>query len=395
MNSNIFRRIDRHIDRQIDQRTWAIAFACFSMFVLGMSDNIRGPLFPELLTHFKLTNAQGSVSFAVSSAAALFGNIMAGYLLKKITLSRLLCISVFLMGFGLLIMGISPTYFVFLAGSIVFGASMGLVALAQNVLVAESAAGKSQSKALAGLHGIYGLSSLLAPMVASYAAILMGFWQAAFLVAATTALAVATLATVAKSEPAFKVHSPDPELKNNKISKSALLVYGGVLAFYVVAEILVSSRLALYMRTYFKMDLKESSWYVTSFFICLLLGRILFALKAFKAKLRTQLNISLVAAIVCLSLGLTIHPFFLVVLGFAMAPFYPMSVAYISEQSGIFQRQFIAFAMSFQSFCVIAMHLGVGYLTDRFGLFYAFEVGLISLVLSLVCVNLHPKISKT
>lgn len=380
--------------RQIGRNTWAISFACFSMFVLGMSDNIRGPLFPELLTHFKLTNAEGSLSFAVSSAAALFGNILAGYLLKKITLSRLLCISVFLMGFGLLIMGLASTYITFLIGSIVFGASMGLVALAQNVLVAESAAGKSQSRALAGLHGLYGLSSLLAPMIASYAAILLGFWQAAFVVAAITAFVVATIASLAKSKPAFDVHANDPELKNNKISKSALLVYGGVLAFYVVAEILVSSRLALYMRTYFKMDLKESSWYVTAFFICLLLGRILFALKSFKAKLKTQLNFSLIAALVCLSLGLKFHPYFLIALGFAMAPFYPVSVAYISEQSGVFQRQFIAFAMSFQSFCVIAMHLGVGYLTDQFGLFYAFEVGLISLVLSLICVNLHPKIAR-
>ena len=81
----------------IDRRVWAMTFACLSMFVLGMSDNIRGPLFPELLSVFNLTNAQGSVSFAVASAAALFGNILASQLLKKITLSRLLCISVFLM----------------------------------------------------------------------------------------------------------------------------------------------------------------------------------------------------------------------------------------------------------------------------------------------------------
>lgn len=30
-----------------------------------VSDNIRGPLFSDLLSYFKLTNAQGSFSFAV------------------------------------------------------------------------------------------------------------------------------------------------------------------------------------------------------------------------------------------------------------------------------------------------------------------------------------------
>jgi hypothetical protein len=37
------------------------------------------------------------------------------------------------------------------------------------------------------------------------------------------------------------------------------------------------------------------------------------------------------------------------------------------------------------------MHLGVGLLTDSFGLFYAFGVGIFALALSLICLNLHPK----
>ncbi len=380
------------MNTKINRRVWAVGFACLAMFVLGMADNIRGPLFPELLIFFNLTNAQGSLSFAAASAAALFGNILAGYLLRKYTLSRVLCISVFTMGIGLIIMGLAPTYLVFVAGSAIFGGSMGLVGLTQNVLVAESVDSRSQSKALSGLHGIYGLSSLLAPLVASYAAILFGYWRSAFFVTAGIAVAVSLMATLAKADPSFEVHQPFKNADHLPTSKKALLLFGGLLAFYVVAEILVSSRLALYMRSYFGKDLKESSLYVTGFFICLLVGRLLFAVKTFSFSLKTQLNASLCASVACLILGLFYHPVFLVLLGFAMAPFYPISVAYISEQTGIYKREFITFAMSFQSFCVIAMHLGVGYLTDRFGLFYAFEVGLFSLALALICVNFHPKV---
>jgi hypothetical protein len=39
---------------------------------------------------------------------------------------------------------------------------------------------------------------------------------------------------------------------------------------------------------------------------------------------------------------------------------------------------------------VIAMHLGVGYLTDHLGLFYAFGVGIFALGLSCLCLNYHP-----
>lgn len=380
------------MNTKINRRVWAIGFACLAMFVLGMADNIRGPLFPELLIFFNLSNAQGSLSFAAASAAALFGNVLAGYLLRRLTLSRVLCISVFTMGIGLIIMGLAPTYLVFVGGSAIFGGSMGLVGLTQNVLVAESVDSRSQSKALSGLHGIYGLSSLLAPLVASYAAILFGYWRSAFFVTAGIAVAVSLMATLAKAEPSFEANKPFKKADHQATSKKALLLFGGVLAFYVVAEILVSSRLALYMRSYFGKDLKESSLYVTGFFICLLAGRLLFAVKTFSVSLKAQLNASLGASVACLILGLFYHPLFLVLLGFAMAPFYPISVAYISEQTGIYKREFITFAMSFQSFCVIAMHLGVGYLTDRFGLFYAFEVGLFSLVLALICVNFHPKV---
>ena len=251
-----------------------------------------------------------------------------------------------------------------------------------------------QAKALSGLHGIYGLSSLLAPLVASTAPIYFGPWRAAFFIASGLAFIFGLVSLITKSDPKYKVHSvEESHLQTSKSTFYELLAFGGIFAFYVVAEILVSSRLALYMRTNFAMDLKQSSEYVTYFFIFLLAGRMLFALKAFKYSLKAQLNTSLCVSILFLVLGLALHPFFLVLLGFSMAPFYPLSITYISEQTGAAKkRQFITFALSFQSVCVISMHMGVGYLTDQFGLFYAFGVGIISLVLALVCVNFHPKV---
>ena len=81
----------------------------------------------------------------------------------------------------------------------------------------------------------------------------------------------------------------------------------------------------------------------------------------------------------------------LTLVGLCMAPFYPMSIAYISQKAGKKARKFIIFAMGMQSLMVVAMHLGVGYLTDAFGLFYAFGVGIFALLLSLICLNFHPQ----
>ena len=93
------------------------------MVALGLSDNIRGPLFAELLSFFKVTNAAGSLSFAVASTANLFGTLVSTRMLNRIHLDRLLLVSMVFMGVGLLGMSQAPTYLLFISGAIVFGFS--------------------------------------------------------------------------------------------------------------------------------------------------------------------------------------------------------------------------------------------------------------------------------
>jgi FHS family glucose/mannose:H+ symporter-like MFS transporter len=197
-----------------------------------------------------------------------------------------------------------------------------------------------------------------------------------------------------KPKPAFQsIAHYDEGLHGKKSSITTMLWFAGFFATYVAAEILVSTRLALYMRTYFNMSLESSSNYVTYFFIFLLAGRLVFAFKTFSTRLKTQLNTSLIFSIICLLLGLWLHPFFLALVGLAMAPFYPLSIVYISEKTGHQKRRFLTFVMGLQSLCVIGMHMGVGYLTDIYGLSSALGVGIALLIGSLVCLNIHPKIT--
>lgn len=377
----------------VSKKYWAFIFTYVSMFVLGISDNVRGPLFSDLIQNFSLSNSEGSATFALASTAALLANASSTYFFKFFNLKQVLSASLMIMAAGTLLMGAAPDFMTYMLGAALFGASMGFMGVTQTLLIAESVEPERQTKALSGLHGIYGLSSLLAPLIASQAPHIFGPWRAGFFVASAMSFIFAIGAVALNSNPKFVVHELPKETSEQKSSFFTLFVFGGIFAFYVVAEILVSSRLALYMRTYFQMDLESSSRYVTYFFVFLLLGRFLFAVKSFGASLRKQLNISLCVSLVSLILGLKVHPFFLALLGFTMAPFYPLSIIYISEQTGSRKkRQFITFALSFQSLCVISMHMGVGYLTDQFGLFYAFGVGIISLLLALVCVNFHPKV---
>ena len=390
--------------KPIQRTRWALIFACLSMFVLGLSDNIRGPLFPELLKFFNLTNSQGSLSFAFASTAAFFGNTVGAFALKKIQLDRLLAVSILLMACGLFAMGSAASFTIYLLGAVVYGFSIGATGVAQNLLIAENAEPENQTSALSTLHGLYGLSSLIAPFLASRAptwfsthfssfAFLVG-WQSSFLLTGALAIFILVLILRTRAEPEFVAHVQHNEAIHGKKSPlSTLLWFAGFFACYVGAEILISTRLALYMRTYFNMSLESSSDYVTGFFLFLFMGRSFFIFKTFRISLKLQLNLSLGLSLISLLLGLWLHPFFLALIGLTMAPFYPLAIVYISEITGYQKRRFLTFVMGLQSFCVIFMHSGVGYLTDKYGLFYAFYVGIFLLLGSILCLNLHPKIS--
>jgi MFS transporter, FHS family, glucose/mannose:H+ symporter len=331
----------------------------------------------------------------------MVGNALGAFTLRKISLYQLLAFSMLLMGVGLWGLGLAPRYEIYLVAALIFGLSMGGTGVAQNLMIAENVKQPYQTKALAGLHSVYGLSSLMAPFVASRAPkwfeggriSLLEQWQSAFFLTGTLALVVLLLILFSRPNPIFQHHDHKSSPSYSKKGVVTMLWFAGFFASYVGAEILVSTRLALYMRTYFHFDLESSSNYVTYFFVFLLAGRFLFALKSFKWPLKTQMNASLVLSFVTLVLGLWLHPFFLALAGLTMAPFYPLALVYISEKTGLQKRRYLTFVMGMQSLFVIFMHIGVGYVTDTFSLFYAFGIGLVLLAGSLLCLNLHPELA--
>ena len=294
----------------IHKKKWAFLFACLAMLVLALGDNIRGPLFADLLKNFSISNAKGSFTFAIASLAGLLGNLVCTPLLKKVTMSQLLVGSIFILGLGLLVMGISQDFLSYSSGAFIFGFGIGTVGISQNLLVTENVEAQQQSKALSFLHSIYGFGSLLAPLLASWAAGFFNYWQAAFLLSSGLAAIIFVGTLITRAQPLFQISHYEIDSKSQKSPRQSLLMFGGMFAFYVVAEILVSSRLALFVRTYCQMDLVESSRYVAYFFVFLLIGRLFFSIKKFNFSLKHQLSIFLIFSAFFIVLGLVVHPFF-------------------------------------------------------------------------------------
>jgi len=370
-----------------------IVLAYLSLFALGLGDNSRGPLFPEILKSFAVSDTQGAIFYALSSFLGFIGSYSIRFYLPKLKRIPTLQVALFLMSLGLVGMGLAHEFFWLLVASAIFGFSLGVVGVVQNILVTVGSTPEKRQRMLSGLHSFYGISSLLAPLVVASVTALTGSWRGVFVV---VALVPFTLMIGASFINKFNIQevSSLPQNQSTRRGSWAQIYLGFALGLYVVAEIMISSRLALYVRREYQMDLTESSYYLTGFFMCLLAGRILFAVVHFRWSLRRQLSLSLITSAICITLGLMLSPVFIALCGFSMAPFYPLAVAYIYQHFSDGIDAAISSCMAIQSFLTVLMHAGVGYLTDLYGITKALWVGPLALILAFLILNSFERVFK-
>lgn len=369
---------------------WPLIFISYaSLFVFGISDNIRGPLFPEILKEFNLSDSVGSLMFALSSLSGFVASHFARKLLRKFDRRSILqgaCLSLTCALVGL---SLSPNFYTFLAFSVLFGLSSGLIGLIPNVLVPLGATVEKKQQLLSGLHAMYGIASLLAPMLVAALGFFTGNWRYTF---AITALAPLTLFFYSLHKSHHPHHAkPKRTAEEHKASKKVnfkpQVFLAFMVSFAVAAEIMMSSRLALYMRRVWNYDLETSSLYVTYFFISLLLGRLLFTGIKLKRTILFQLSACLVLTAFMIGLGLFVHPLFLVAAGFTIAPFYPLAISFISEEFPKDLDTAVSYMMATDSMMLALMHVLIGQLSDSFGIHHAMFAGMFFLGMSFFFVN--------
>ncbi len=351
-----------------------ILISYISLLAFGLADNIRGPLFFEILSTYKLSDFAGSFVFAASSFMALLAALANSQYSKYFHQYRMLQVGLVFMGLGFCGMGLANSYPIMLIFVSAFGISVGTLSIAQNYLVSIGTTDRFRTRVLSGLHSMYGLASLTAPIVASEFSKRGWSWNEIFIFVGIIPLIILLGSFYKKSPPPDKVVQDD--LKDGfKVDRKKLLMLSFAFSFYVVSEILVSTRLALYLRRDFNYDLYQSSQALFVFFILLLFGRLISSFIHWGHFLRKALLGSLALTTFAIVLGLLVHPWFIILAGFTMAPFYPLAISFMSEVFPKHLQMVIGWAMTIQSFSVVSMHVVVGKFTDNFGLSAALWLG--------------------
>jgi len=373
-----------------------IVLAYLSLFALGISDNIRGPLFPEILKAFEVSDTAGAVYYAISSFCGFLSSLMVRTLLLRWSRVRSLQFSLVLMTIGLIGMGAVKDFAWLLFSAAIFGASLGIMGVMQNVMVSLGSLPHRRQKMLAGLHSNYGLASVLAPLTVAFFSEVLGSWRYVFYVVSLAPFSVFVGSFFWREKPVStdtgsvsKVIPPTPQSRKDHFGQ---MFVAGILAFYVLAEIMVSSRLSLFARRELGLDLQQSSYYLMGFFVFLLAGRLLFTFVDFKWPLRGMLGFSLLSSMLLCAVGLQGYPILLSLSGFFMAPFYPLAIMYVASHYEKNMDSAMSYTVAIQSVFTVCMHGLVGYLTDRLGISSALWVGPMALGLSFIMLMVFERV---
>ncbi len=373
---------------------WAyLLLAYVSLFGLGLADNTRGPVYPELLAQFSLTNSQGALFFWLASLFGMFNNLLTDRWLNKWGVMGSLRRYLFLLGSACVMIAIADTIEVVWIGIAMMGASFGGLAVAQTLLVVHGSSPVRRTQALSGLHTMYGLASLLAPITVSFSYLLAWKWNQTFFVAATIPFALLLWSFKEKSTPRLNLEHKDEG--NSTLGLKPLFWVATFTSLYVNSEILISSRLVQYVRAYEDYSPKQANDLLAGFFITLLAGRLLMTVVRVPVKNSTLLKSSMGLAAITMGLGIFNNPLWFVACGYVMSPTFPCVIAYASEVFGAHTARVMAWIFTGNYVGLIVMHSSVGAITDAIGLKQALVLGPLFLVAGVLLLSRKPALPST
>ena len=359
-----------HLPKKLNRSYILLAY--LSLMIQGLADNIRGPLFPDLLEQFHLDNKVGSLFFSIASGMIIAGGYLGSYLLEKWGRIRTLQFSTLILLLSILGIWQSPSFSFILIAVFFFGIAFGILGVAQNVMVIEASPTHEVQKWQSGLQSMYGLSSLTAPLLVSLMHSMGYPWQTSFLVAAVlTGLLLVGSLFIKNQPPALVAEKKE----NSKGLGFEMFYFGFILAAYVAVEIMVSSRLAQFTREVAGWDFSSTGTLNSLFFVGMFAGRLMFVFWRPPLTLKTQMIASLVLAVLALTVGILVNPVGLAIAGLAMAPFYPLCMTMAGR---LFPKDLSRVAgqgIALTGVTVVAMQTLVGYFADQYGLKLSLFVG--------------------
>ena len=378
-----------------------VSFA--TLFVFSIGDNVRGAIYPDLLNHFAVGTGFGSLFFLIASGVAVFFQFIAPRLLSGMQRQFYLLYVLFLicMGLGpglqaLVSFGLGPIQGSFewiLVGSFIFGIGMGGSSIFHGILLQSSVPKEKVARSFSILHSLYGAGAFLSPFLVTQLRQLEFSWASSLGFVFCLAILLATLTAGLNSWlPQVREHKPraDQELIENDLTppqaEDRKWVSWAIfaLAFCVATEILISSRMTLFLREALNFSPALAELYLSGFFLCLFAGRVFAAFKLTEVPFGRLTQWLSTICLLALVGALALHPILFLLVGFFMGPLFPLSLGELSRRDSASFGKDSSLLYGWVGIGIFSMHGLFGMIASQFGLLAAMSLGVGFLVITLI-----------
>lgn len=364
---------------------WRFILAGLFLLACGsFIDNSRGVLLPILTQQFDLSYTQSSGFFISGN----FGSVIATFLLLPLTQhfsEKKLVIVTGVFGVIVLSLGGLVNQFWELMG---FGAFLGFVLSSygalSNLLIIHGTDLNSRSKMMCGLHMIYGLTSIISPLICdTFLSHGMTWWGC---LASVILLLLGLLFFVTKKIPDEppQAEKSKPSLRLNGLQRWVVFIF----CLYITGEVLNSMWLVTYLVKTQGMSIGLSSRYLSAFFVVMTLTRALCFVSLEEKHEKFLLFGCLILSLVFMGLGHSGLGWAFSLSG-VLGPFFPLFLGRVTRVFHLQSKTLTLWILAMGYVTLGLFHLGVGKIATALGMERAFWLPAVFIFLSILAYGVY------
>jgi MFS transporter, FHS family, glucose/mannose:H+ symporter len=295
-----------------------------SFFLMGMVVAAYGPLLEHLTQRFGVSLPVAGATISVHFAGSLPGVFVAMRTLARMPGRATIAVGTAIVGAGLLLIAVAPTWPLFLAGVFIVGFGFGGLVLALNQLVAYSE-GRRRAALLNALNAAYSLGAVISPLlVATLAA---NNFSALYLAGAAVWLVL--LAGAVQIRGRLPVAAGVPGRPG-----ALVLIFVGAIVLYVGLENAIGGWMASHLEST-GLSPTAAATLTSAFWLALVIGRVLMV--AVPSRVPEARIVLVAAACSALALLVAVEPSLAaagyVLAGLAIAPIFPTAVVWLARKN--------------------------------------------------------------
>lgn len=349
-----------------------LATVFIGFLVFGFSENIKGPAIPRIQADFTLDEMQLGTLLALNSLGYLLACTFTAYLTRIWGIKSVSMLAFGSMAFsGILIYlshsypALSGSYFLMYIGNGML--EIGLAVLAARLFVKNTGFMMNLS------HFFYGLSSTIAPMIASglMTVSIVGHtldWRGMYLVMLSLSI-IPMLPALAARFPQIDAHEEHRVPFSSLMRDPAIWLITLILSFGVIAEIAVGGWLVNFLEKAYQWDTNRASLMLSAFFLCFTVARLV--LGPLTDRIGFTLSLIIFAGVsgLCTFAAVLVGEpgaLLFAAAGIGIAPVYPTVMALIAKKYQAGSDNAITFIVTAMGLLNVIGNYLVGWIIDGF-----------------------------